>query len=351
MKTANTLIYPASPPVWPFALATLAPVPFLLAGLAVGGWSIWIAVFYIVAFVAFADLTIPETEISEDLPSEAGQALNVSLALLHPVLLFGTVWSLAGLGPDTTTVEKIGLFICIGLYLGQVSNSNAHELIHSQANGLRRLGQWVFISLLFGHHSSSHPAVHHRFVATPKDPNTARLNEPFHRFYFRAWIGSFLAGLEVERRRRPGLENPYFVYVGGAIAALGLSFLLAGWHGVAWHLALAGYAQMQLLLSDYVQHYGLARATLPNGRFEAVGTAHSWNAPHSAARFWMLNAPRHSDHHSHPTRHYTSLRELEDAPTLPYSLPVMGAIAFWPARWKRLMNPRVAAYRASIEEE
>ncbi len=50
-------------------------------------------------------------------------------------------------------------------------------------------------------------------------------------------------------------------------------------HYAAPMLALAAYAQMQLLLSDYVQHYGLRRKTSENGKPEPVGPQHSWNAP------------------------------------------------------------------------
>ena len=61
----------------------------------------------------------------------------------------------------------------------------------------------------------------------------------------------------------------------------------------------------------------------------------------------MLNAPRHSDHHTHPTRPYPALRMPSDlvAPILPYSLPVMGALALYPRRWKKRMDPMVAEWR------
>ncbi|MDX1780519.1 MAG: fatty acid desaturase, partial [Thalassovita sp.] len=105
----------------------------------------------------------------------------------------------------------------------------------------------------------------------------------------------------------------------------------------------AGYAQIQMLLSDYVQHYGLRRALRPDGKPAPVGPEHSWNTPHWYSSALMLNAPRHSDHHMHPARHYPALRLAPDMPVLPQSLPVMAVVALWPPRWRKVMEPRLEA--------
>ncbi|MCP1169804.1 alkane 1-monooxygenase, partial [Limimaricola sp. ASW11-118] len=277
--------------------------------------------------------------------------LNLAIGVAHFGLLAGVVWALSGgwLGP----LEKAGLFAAAGLWLGQVSNANAHELIHASARGPRRLGVAVYVSLLFGHHASAHPLVHHVRVATPDDPATARRGEGFWRYAPRAWRGSFREGLRMESARRrghPRWRHPYLHYAGGAALALGLSALLTGWRGFAAHLALAGFAQLQLLLSDYVQHYGLERARGPDGRVEPVGARHSWNSPHPVSSWMMLNAPRHSDHHARPARPYPALDLPRAAPMLPRSLPVMAWLALWPRGWRRVMDPRVAAWRAAARE-
>jgi len=95
-------------------------------------------------------------------------------------------------------------------------------------------------------------------------------------------------------------------------------------------------------MSDYVQHYGLRRTVGPDGRPEPVGPRHSWNAPHWFTSALMLNAPRHSDHHAHPSRPYPELTlpAPDTAPTLPHSLPVMACLALWPSQWRRVMDPR-----------
>jgi alkane 1-monooxygenase len=343
-----------------FALATFFPLPFLAMGALAGGWMIWVALIYITLFIAGVDEFVPSLDRDgSGANDEEADFLSLALALVHFALLFLCIWSLAGGAVRLFSVNGLALFAAIGLFMGQVGNSNAHELIHRKSRGLRHLGRWIYISLLFGHHASAHPAVHHTYVATPLDPNTSRMNEGFYRFFGRAWLGSFRAGLLVEEdrlaRKERGLwdiRNPYVTYIGGAVSMLLISAMLAGWRGMLVHLALAGFAQTQLMLSDYVQHYGLERRALDGGGYEPVSSNHSWNSPHWLSSLWMLNAPRHSEHHAHPSKPFPQLENVARgaAPTLPYGLPVMACIALVPPLWRQVMNPHATAWRAVTQQ-
>jgi alkane 1-monooxygenase len=332
-----------------FAAATLAPVPLLVAGALSGAGWLLAALGYMTVFVFALDRLSatanpdpgPDPGPNQvDLP--AADALSALLAVLHFALLALAVWAVAGAG-NLTGWERLAAFFAFGLYFGQVSNSNAHELIHRTHKPLFELGKWVFISHLFGHHTSAHRLVHHRHAATAMDPNTARPGESFYHFAPRAWLGSFRAGLRAENARAHTGLHPYAVYLGGAALVLLASALIAGAAGVAAHLALAAYATAQILLSDYVQHYGLQRQTDAQGKPEPIGPRHSWNARHWFSSLVMLNAPRHSDHHAHPARPYPALRLPEGAPMLPRSLPVMGIIALTPRHWRKIMDARLSA--------
>lgn len=340
-----------------FTLATLLPLPFLLAGALFGGWAAWIALLYITLLVAGVDAFVPALT-RDGLAAEDDEADLLSMVLVgaHFTLLFLMLWALSGGGTRLFSITGLALFTATGLFMGQVSNSNAHELIHRGARGLRWAGKWVYISLLFGHHASAHSLVHHTHVGTPEDPNTSRINENFYHFAQRAWLGSFTAGLRAEEQRlaqigvdRWDMRHPYLLYIGGAALMLLISHIIAGWRGVLVHLLLAGFAQAQLLLTDYVQHYGLERARREDGSYEPVDARHSWNAPHWLSSLWMLNAPRHSDHHAHPAKRYTALEisARGAAPMLPHSLPVMACIALWPKLWERVMAPHVDAWRSA----
>jgi alkane 1-monooxygenase len=216
------------------------------------------------------------------------------------------------------------------------------------------LGVAVYTSVLIGHHVSAHRLVHHRAVATPDDPSSAPAGLGFWRYAPRAWRGSYRAGLLAEsalraRGAQRGL-HPYWVYSLGAVAALATGVVIAGPRGAVVWFCLAAYAQVQILLADYVQHYGLQRSKGPetNGkiRFEPVGPRHSWNAPQWFSSALMLNAPRHSDHHAHPSRPYPALRLDDDAPMLPWPLPVACVLALSPPHWRRAMRGPVAKWSA-----
>ncbi len=329
-----------------FVLATLTPA-FLLAVSAVAG-GLWIAaaVIYLTAFTSLLDRLIKREAPASDTGSDA--TLSVVLAFAHFALVPLMVWALVG---DTlSTLEKAGLFFASGLWFGQVSNANAHELIHRSSRNLHRLGMWVYITVLFGHHTSAHVLVHHKHVATAADPNTSRKGESLYRYIVRAWTGSFREGYKAEAARlqkinRQAWRNPYVVHVGGATACLMAAFLFGGMKALTAYIALCAYSQTQLLMSDYVQHYGLSRATDPNGKLEPVAACHSWNSPHWFSSALMLNATRHSDHHAHPARPYPALIIPQNAPMLPRPLPLMASIALFPPLWHRIMDPRVDKWR------
>ncbi|MBV0913992.1 alkane 1-monooxygenase [Anianabacter salinae] len=330
-----------------FTIASLAPAPLIAAGALWGGFWAVAAIGLMGVLVFVIDELIAEAA-PEALPGvefPASDRLAATLALTHLALLAVVVFALSG-ATALSWPASVMVFMAAGLYLGQIANSNAHELIHSTRRGLHGLGVAVYAALGFGHHASAHVLVHHRNVGTDSDPNSAPLGMSFYRYAPRAWIGSFRRGLriEAERRRGRGGLHPYLRY--GAITALAaaLAYGLGGITGVAVWAGLSAYAQTQLLLSDYVQHYGLRRAHLADGRLAPVSDRISWNAPLPASSYMMLNAPRHSHHHAHPGDRFPALTvpAPAEAPTLPHSLPLMGAIALIPPLWHRMMDHRAA---------
>ncbi len=339
-------------PVRAFAFASLTPVALIALGALAGGGWVWLALLYMTLFAALMDQLIAQSAPPADPTRELPEAdwLSATLAVCHFILLALVIRALAvgGLG----FMHGTALYLAAALFFGQVSNSNAHELIHRGNRWLFNLGKWVYISLIFGHHTSAHNKVHHRFAASDDDPNTARPGESFYSFAPRAWIGSFREGYRQERadlkRRGKGGITPYPGYILGEVALLVLTFWVFGFAGLLAHLALAAYAQMQLLLSDYVQHYGLRRLARPDGSLEPIGPKHSWNARHWFTSHMMMNAPRHSDHHAHPARPYPQLvlHDRSEAPILPGSLPAMATLALIPGQWRRVMDKALDKWNA-----
>jgi alkane 1-monooxygenase len=337
-----------------FALLSLAPVPLLVLAALNGGIWVWLALGYVTVLSGGVDLLV--TRIGRagepDDPAGAANTVSVAIALSHFALLPLLVHALTG-ATGLPLWARAALLVAAGFWFGQTVNANSHELIHRSSRLLHNLGRWVYITMLFGHATSAHLKVHHRWAASPRDPLWPRGEEGFYAIAPRAWVGSFRAGWAAEDAMRakasgPQGLHPYALYLGGGALVLLAAFGLDGAPGVVALLALAAFSQVQLLLSDYVQHYGLRRAELPGGKLEPMRLAHSWNARHWFTSFMTLNASRHSDHHAHPARPYPALRlpDAQEAPLMPYSLPVMGLIALVPPVWRRMMRHEVAHWEA-----
>lgn len=339
-----------------YAAATVPPMLLLiLAATAWGGFA-WLALIWLTLVAALADrlLEPPKLAPADDETLAWSTVLPVALACGHGLVLLSTTSALAS--ATLTFGQSIALFFATVSFFGQVSHPNAHELIHRSSSALRALGAAVYTSVAFGHHVSAHRLVHHRHVGTPADPNTPLPGEPFWAYLPRAWRGSFEAGIECEIERLEHkdhgpnhITNPYWIWIGGAIFTLALVILVAGFAGALFFVALSMFTGAQILLSDYVQHYGLQRLILPSNRYEPVGPHHSWNAPKGFSSYLMMNAPSHSEHHMHPARPYESLDPEANVPTLPFSMPIMGCIAMVPPVWFRMMDRRALKVMEAVE--
>lgn len=268
-------------------------------------------------------------------------------------VVYGCLWWATHGGMDGTA-EKIGLFFGLGVISGTVGIVYSHELLHQRNRVERWLGDLLLAMVLYSHFRSEHLLVHHRYVATPRDPVSARYNEGFHRFFFRvlrscppsAWRA------EAQMLARRGLpawhrRNPFWKYAALQALMLGLAFAIGGWAGLGLFLVQAFSAVWQLELTNYIEHYGLTRRHLGEGKYEHVLPRHSWNAAHKVSNWFLINLQRHSDHHYKPDRRFPLLQTYteDEAPQLPWGYPAMTALAMVPPLWRRAMNPRVRAWR------
>ncbi len=250
--------------------------------------------------------------------------------------------------------EKIGSFAGMGVISGTIGINYSHELMHQKSKAERRLGDILLAMVLYSHFRSEHLLVHHRYVGTPRDPVTARYNEGFHRFYPRVLKDCWHSAFEAEKamlarknRNWTDLSNPFFLYWGLQAVFLITAFLIGGLAGVGLFLVQAGIAIWQLEVINYIEHYGLTREHLGNGKYEHIKPHHSWNASHKATNWLLINLQRHSDHHYKPNRRFPLLQTYseDEAPQLPYGYPIMSMAAMCPPLWKRIMNPKVRAWR------
>ncbi len=347
---------PAAAPYW----ISLLLIPLAYVGAARGGWTV--ALLPLVTWYLFSGLDLVvgrNTGNSDPDTTDRQLAWHRRITLIWAPVQFVTLFSLIWYVPQAghlSSFERVVLFFGVGVITGTVGITYSHELMHRRNRTERWMADVLLAMVLYSHFRSEHLLVHHRHVGTPADAVTARYNEGFHRFYPRVLHQSLCSAFAAERamcaRRNlpwyaPG--NPFWRYAALQSGMLVLAFALGGWSGLALFAVQAGTAIWQLELVNYIEHYGLTRAHLGEGRYEHVKPRHSWNSDHRASNWLLINLQRHSDHHVKPDRRYPLLRTYADseAPQLPWGYPVMTMAAMFPPLWRRIMNPRVRAWRAA----
>lgn len=267
----------------------------------------------------------------------------------HYLTLFAGAWAVGT--QELSLLSYIAVAWSCGLMNG-FAVATAHELGHKKTELERWLAKISLATGFYGQYMIDHNRGHHRDVATPEDSGSARFGENFwdymfrrqlpHSTLFRPWQ------LEKERLARKGrgpwtLDNEFIQPALISAVTYGIIAAIWGWVVVPYLIAVASIAYLFLALADYIEHYGLIREKLPDGRYARVRPEHSWNTDHVASNIIFWNVQRHSDHHAWPTRRYQSLRSYEQLPSMPTGYPGMFGIALIPPLWRAIMYPRALA--------
>lgn len=323
--------------LWIALLAALAPEEVILKAGEAGGRA--------AAAAANADPAAAQAT------ARRGAAIAVAL---HFPLLALTLFALGG-GSGLSAGGWFATFFAAALYFGQISVAAGHQLIHSRQPLPRHAGIGLYASLLCGPQAITHLLVHHPFAGSAEDPATPGPDEGFWSYAPRAYLGGLAAGRDIGRAiagkrlgKRPagGRLHPFVLPAAlGIVAAAAVAALLGAGTLLAY-LLLAATCRLQVMLADYVAHYGLIRAPGAGGAPEPLTAAHSWVSPRlfTGALAPAGNWP--SDHLAHPPRDGASRsagRALTPAPMLPGSAAAMAALALVPPLWRRLMRGRVRA--------
>jgi alkane 1-monooxygenase len=236
---------------------------------------------------------------------------------------------------NTSIINYLLISLVCGLYTGGLGITVAHELCHKKEKIHQIFADLLLASVMYQHFAVEHVRGHHLHVATVDDPASARLNENVFQFLFRSIKGSFLHAFVLDRKRV--LYGIFLALIFASLALfLGLKVLL-------FFILQAIVAFVLLEMVNYVEHYGLERKILSNGRYEKVTPIHSWNSSHKFSNYMLFNLQRHSDHHAWAHLPYTVLKHHDQAPQLPAGYPSMILLALVPPLWFKFMNPRVKA--------
>lgn len=246
-------------------------------------------------------------------------------------------------GWDTT-----GRIFSMGLLCGTFGINVAHELGHRIKKYEQFFAKALLLTSLYMHFFIEHNKGHHKNVATPEDPSSARYNEPVFIFYFRTVIFSYLsawkiANNEMKKKGLPVLHWKNEMLQAQIIQLLFVAFiiLLFGWMTTLYFLMAATIGFLLLETVNYIEHYGLQRKQKEDGNYERAMPQHSWNSNHILGRLMLFELSRHSDHHYLASRKYQVLQHHEDAPQLPTGYPGSMILAMIPPLWFYVMNKKI----------
>ena len=344
-------------------LLSFIPILSVYWGFSVGG--IWTFSGAMVAYLAipFMELFLLGTE--ENRTDETTMSwtkarfFDVMLYLNLP-LLFGLIFYFCHIisTQALATYELVGMTISLGIIIGSAGINVGHELGHRSTWYEQLMSKTHYLSALYMHFFIEHNRGHHKWVATDKDPASSKLNQTLFAFYWQSVAGGFLSAwkLENNRLRQQGksplsLENEMIWYmVIQVLYIVGMSLLFSGLAVVLLILAaIQGFLQLETV--NYIEHYGLRRKKLANGRYEPVMPYHSWNSNHAIGRIVLYELTRHSDHHFNATRKYQVLRHFDESPQLPFGYPGSMMLATIPPLWFKVMNKRVEAFQERLVEQ
>jgi alkane 1-monooxygenase len=324
-----------------------------------GGLAAWLPVLGSFVLIPLLEVLLPgnpqNLSATEEALAKEDKIYDYLLFLIVPcqyaaLVLFLYVMAFV---PQTTN-EIVGRTFSMGVLCGVMGINVGHELGHRVAAFEQFLAKCLLGTSLYIHFFIEHNKGHHKNVATPADPSSARYNEPVYTFYFRTITQSYLsawhiANAEVKKKNAPtfSLQNEMVQ----AHITQGLLLVLIGvlFNATALFAFIAAAFIGILLLEtvNYIEHYGLQRRQNANGSFERAMPWHSWNSSHVVGRVVLFELTRHSDHHYMASRKYQVLKHYSDAPQLPTGYPGSMLLSLLPPLWFKVMNKKIDAINAA----
>lgn len=248
-------------------------------------------------------------------------------------------------------IDIVGRIIAMGLLCGGFGINVAHELGH-RVNKMEQLfAKSLLLTSLYMHFFIEHNKGHHKHVATPNDPSTAKYNQSLYSFWLQTFQGTYVKAWQIaiddaQKRKNifPIIFNEMALF---QLIQVGFCLLIYLNFGLVIfsHFLVAAFIGAALLETvNYIEHYGLQRQQRNDQTYERVLPSHSWNSNHVIGRLIFFELSRHSDHHYMASRKYQVLRHMEDAPQMPTGYPGMILLALVPPFWFSVMDKQMKKY-------
>jgi alkane 1-monooxygenase len=317
------------------------------------GWVSFLPVLWSFVLIPFLELFLNPSPQNLSIAEEE----LVKTDPVYDYLLYATVVFQYGLlllflssfqEPNVSRVTLVGRISSMGLLCGIMGINVGHELGHRSNKAEQFMAKLLLLSSQYLHFFIEHNKGHHKHVATPKDPASARFGENLFIFYPRTILGSYINAWSIANKevRNKGygvfsIKNEMLLFTLIQILFCFLIFYFWGVTIFLYYVAAAFIGIGLLEAVNYIEHYGLQRVETEHGKFERTLPKHSWNSNHVLGRMMLFELSRHSDHHYLASRKYQILRHFDDSPQMPTGYPGMIILAHLPPLFFYVMNKRV----------
>jgi alkane 1-monooxygenase len=306
----------------------------------------WIVIPLLELFIRPSSANMNEAE--EEL-ARKDKAYDFVLYLIVPLQFAALYFFLLNINDPLLRVYDIaGRIGVMGLLCGVFGINVGHELGHRVNVFEQFIAKSLLLTSLYMHFFIEHNKGHHKRVATPEDPSSARYGEPVFAFYFRSVVFSYIsawhiAANDVKKKGKAvlSLSNEMIQFQFIQIAFLTVIFFSFGWLSMVYFIIAAIIGFLLLETVNYIEHYGLQRKNIGDTKYERAMPAHSWNSDHIIGRLFLFELSRHSDHHYLASRKYQILRHHDDAPQMPTGYPGMMILSLVPPLWFVVMNKKI----------
>jgi alkane 1-monooxygenase len=255
---------------------------------------------------------------------------------------------------ELSIIDVIGRIFSMGMLCGIFGINVAHELGHRNNKFEQLLAKISLFTSMYTHFFIEHNKGHHKNVATPNDPSSARYNEWVYLFYFRTIILSYLSAWHIANADVKKKGKPVFSFYNEMIqlqliqlVLISIVYFAFGGIILLYFFAASFIGILLLETVNYIEHYGLQRKQTGENKFERAQPQHSWNSNHAVGRMLLFELSRHSDHHYLASRKYQILQHHDIAPQLPTGYPGSMLLALVPPIWFSIMNKKVKALNQS----
>jgi alkane 1-monooxygenase len=334
----------------PFVLYFLGYLSFTKSG-----WYAWTPLIYVFLMVPLVELFIAPNpanlDAAEEQLAKANQWYDVVLWFTVPFQYFLLYTFLTHIGSSQSITDTVGSIIGMGLLCGTFGINVAHELGHRTNKFEQFLAKSLLLSSLYMHFFIEHNKGHHKHVATPHDPSTAKFKQSVYAFWVQTFIGTYLSAwhIAIEDAKKkngflPAIFNEMMLFQMIQLGLVLLIFLNFGITIAAYFILAAFIGAILLETVNYIEHYGLQREKGTTALFERVQPHHSWNSNHIIGRLMLFELSRHSDHHYMASRKYQVLRNMDEAPQMPTGYPGMIILSLFPPIWFKVMHQQMRKY-------